>query len=70
MFTLDWGIPSSLTCSFGIIPELNIKFGVKKTITSLHRMVQNLFRYLEPRIGVDHQCDGQTDGTAFSNNSL
>jgi len=38
-----------------------MKFGVKKLETSLYRTVQNLFRYFEPRIGMDHKCDGWTN---------
>ena len=36
------------------------KFGPEQTIeTSFYRMVQSVFRYLEP-LGVSHECDGQT----------
>jgi len=37
-------------------------------------MQRNFFRYLELRIGVDHECNrqtnGQTDRTAVSNSAL
>jgi len=38
-----------------------MKSGVTKLETSLYRMVRHLFRYSEPRIGVDHECDRRTD---------
>jgi len=45
------------------------KVGLKRLETSLCRVVHNIFDILN-RVGVNHQCDRQTDGQNCDSNSV
>jgi len=42
-------------------PLYSMKFGINKLEKSPYHTLRNVLRYLEPRIGVPHKCDRQTD---------